>query len=477
MSQSWVLCGVAVIVLAACTRERAPSRVSSAAEAADEGPKPPQPELSRFDVPLEFDFTPVLAIVEHAVPRTFGSINTRHPLGTDRRRQYAFEATRGAFMAFVTGSDLHLRTTLSYRARGFYDPPIGPTLSAGCGESRMRPRLVVELVTPLSLSAGWHLQSAPRIGRVAPASDSAKDRCEVSVLQLDVTERVVDAARRALTAQLPQIDRRIEEIDLTQRASRWWDALNAPIRIRDDVWLELQPERLRLGRVVGARRILTIEAGMDAYPRIVTGPQPVRDRTPLPPLARDTTVSGFRVALEGRIDYGTASRAMTSALRGKVITKAGRSAVIQSVTATPASRGKLALTVRFDGDATGMLQLKGTPTYDARRLQIAVPDLDYSLDTDSKLIDSYVWLASDSLRALLRATAQVPVMPALELGRAMLTSGLNRTIGDVLSLAATVDSIAVRGVYVTRAGLVVHAGAMGSARVSIRQAPASTRRP
>ena len=59
--------------------------------------------------------------------------------------------------------------------------------------------------------------------------------------------------------------------------------------------------------------------------------------------------------------------------------------------------------------------------------------------------------------------------PALDRGRALLVEGLNRKIGDALTLSATVDSVAERGLFVTRDGLIVRAEATGRAGVSVRQ--------
>ena len=58
---------------------------------------------------------------------------------------------------------------------------------------------------------------------------------------------------------------------------------------------------------------------------------------------------------------------------------------------------------------------------------------------------------------------------ALERGRALLLEGLNRTIGDAVTLSATVDSVAVRGLFVTRDGVLVRAEATGRAGVSVKQ--------
>jgi hypothetical protein len=46
---------------------------------------------------------------------------------------------------------------------------------------------------------------------------------------------------------------------------------------------------------------------------------------------------------------------------------------------------------------------------------------------------------------------------------------LNRKLGDAVTLGADVDSVAVKGLYVTRDGLVVRAEALGRARVSVKQ--------
>ncbi len=173
--------------------------------------------------------------------------------------------------------------------------------------------------------------------------------------------------------------------------------------------------------------------------------------------------------VEGRIDYTTASRDLTERLAGINITRAGRSITIQTVAATSSPRGRLRLAVDFTGDASGTLRFTGVPRYDGRKREISVPDLDYELETDSRLVNAYVWLRSDELWDVFRSRAQLSVDPALERGRSLLLAGLNRKLGDVLTLSATVDSVAVRGVHITPGGVLVRALAMGNAAVAVRQ--------
>src|SRR5688572_27541111 len=81
----------------------------------------PAPVLSRFDVPLDFDFTNIMDVVERAVPRRFGSMTEKHQLGDSKNKHYAYEAMRGPFVAFARGKKVYLRTVLTYMARGYYD--------------------------------------------------------------------------------------------------------------------------------------------------------------------------------------------------------------------------------------------------------------------------------------------------------------------------------------------------------------------
>ena len=413
----------------------------------------------------------MLHVVERAVPTTFGSMDNIRMIGTDERRHYAFEAERGPFSTFAEGSELHLRATVTYRVRGYYKPLIGPTVSAGCGGEgvRERPRLVIELAAPLTLTPRWHLASRARVVRVTPASTAARDHCDVTLLRRDLTPRVVEAARSAVTARLPEIDRRVGEVDLRDRFEEWWALLGRPIRLTDGVWLVLAPERLRMGTVSGHDKVLTVPVSLDARPHVVTGRDSPKVRTPpLPALAHDTVGTGFRIAMDGFVDYATASRAVEAVLVGRTVIEAGRSLAIQRILVMPARKGRLALTVTLVGDARGTLRFVGTPAYDARSGMLVVPDLDYDLEVDSRLLKSYAWLRSDALRASFRARARFPATAALGRGRELLLTGLNRTLGDAVTLAATVDSVAVRGLYVTRDGLVVRAVASGQAAMTVR---------
>jgi hypothetical protein len=461
---AWSL--AAMVILHGCTRE-APSMQPAPPDAA---PAPAPARASRLSVPLQYDFTSVLRLVDSIVPRKFGSMDEVKQMGDNDHRHYAFEAVRGPFSAFADGNLLHLRATLTYQARGFIKPVIGPTFSAGCGGGQDGPRLVVDLATPLTLTENWHLASRARVVSVASASNAPRDHCDVSILHKDVTAQVVDAARAGLTGQLPMIDRKIASVNLTDHVAEWWGMLLKPIQLSPDIWVVLAPKRLSIGRMQGHSKILTVPVSLEANPTIVTSrTEPVVAVTAVPPLGRDAASDGYHIVMDGVVDYGTASRELTAALSARSFTQSGHTVSISSVTIVPQPKGRLGVSVVFAGDAKGTVHLSGTPRIDHAHDQIVVPDLDFDVQTDDALLKSYTWLKSDALRKELRSRARIATAPALEKGRSLLLEGLNRKIGSALTMTATVDSVAVLGLFVTRDGLVVRAEAHGQAGVSVKQ--------
>lgn len=428
----------------------------------------PAPVLSRFDVPLDFDFTSVMDVIEGVVPKTFGSIDVKHQIGDNQRKQYAFEATRAPFVAFARGKKVYLRTVLTYMARGYYDPPLAPQMSAGCGDNGgERPHIVLELVAPVTLTSDWHLKTSAELSQLSPSSDSTHDHCRVSFLNIDVTDRVIEAATNAVNSQLPKINAKVARVDISKKAAGWWAQLNKPIRLADGIWLLLQPRQLRLGDVSGEGKVLTIEAGLDGYPMIVTGPRPDDSGLPLPPLAEGASTDGFHVLVDIDVDYATITSTFTKELQGKSFSKGGQTAIVHSVSASGSGR-RLSLDVRFDGDASGALRLSGTPHFDPASGQIFIPDLDYDLDTDNTLVNAVAWLKSDDLRAMFRDKARLPIEPIRDQGKELVLKGLNRTIKDQVRLSGTVDSVSVLALYVRPRGLLVRASADGDARVGVK---------
>ncbi len=76
----WISLMVAFLLGGACTRENPATASTPPVRGA---PPPPPAALSRFSVPLAYDFSSMIALVERAVPRTLGSLDSVRMIGTD----------------------------------------------------------------------------------------------------------------------------------------------------------------------------------------------------------------------------------------------------------------------------------------------------------------------------------------------------------------------------------------------------------
>lgn len=457
---------VAVAVLAGCRGSQeldAPApRITG-----DVDSLPPLPP-STIEAPITYDLSPVVAELERAVPRRLGDIDERHAVPSNSRVHFAFAAEREPFRVALSGRTARMEAIVHYMGRGWYNPPLAPEVSASCGTGGERPRARIEVATSLSLTPSWRLRGRTTVGRVEPYSDEPRDRCKVTFLKVDVTDRVVAAARSALEENRRVVDRKIAGVDLRSHFEEWWAALQRPIHLSDSLWLEINPTAVHVDSIAGRGTLLVARVGLEATPRIVTGPRPEPGARPLPPLGEHRAGEGFHVLAEGVLDYRAASRLLARELKGKRVAYGGRSARVRDVKVYGIGGGRVAMAVTFAGDVAGRIYFVGTPRYDAARDELYVPDLDFDVASQNALVDRLEWLKSVGLGDLLRERARWPAAGLIRMGVEELLKGLNREIAPGVRLSGVVSDTRVLGVHASRRAVLVRAEVVGRARLDIR---------
>lgn len=429
---------------------------------------------------VRYELAPALVALERAVPRTFGDINTRLPVANNRRVHIAFAARRSPFSISVDSQRVTIASVVEYEGRGWYKPVIGPEVSAACGTGNVaKPRARVRLESTIHLQESWSLAARTRVTRVAPYSTETRDKCAVTLFRIDVTDRVMKATREVLEKQVRTLDRALAEVNTKARFERWWRDISRPIRLTDSVYLTINPRNVQLGRVTVDSGFAVAHVRLEALPRIDTGHRP-NDFvlfTPLPPLRSGPLEGkGLRVSLEAMFGYDVATAMVRKALAGRTFERGGRSIRIRDVSLMGIGGGRVALGVRFDGDARGVVYLTGTPRYDNAADQLVIPDLDYDLYTASLLVKGLAFLGDERLRDLLRQNTRFPLQGQLDRLRALAVKGMNRNLAEGVLLIASLDEVQNVGVRATRTALVARADAGGTLQLQIAR-PVSAARP
>jgi hypothetical protein len=438
----------------------------------------PTVPVSVIEALVTYNLGTAVDSLEAAVPRTYGDIEDRLPVGRSTRASYAYALRRSPFRVGVDGQSLSISTDVEYEGRVWYRTSVGPVLSAGCGTGDApRPRVRATLVSTGRLTPRWQLLTSTRVVRLEPYSDEPRDRCRLTLLRIDVTDRVIKATRRMLEQNLQEFDRSVSRWPVRTRFVKLWGQLQRPIRLTEGIHLEINPRTAQLGSVDAVGDTVMARLRLTASPRVVTDVLSV-DVHPLPPLRTTGDVgNGAHVVMEASCTYPVATDLLRRALVGRSVVRLGRRIWIQDVSLTGIGGGRVALGVTLAGHVRGRLYFTGTASLDSVHHQINVPDLDYDVGTAQMLVQGFGWLRGVDLRSFLRDRARLPDSAVVGRLRGLAENGINRTLAPGVTLSGRIYDARGMSVRATTQGIRVRAVADAEFKLAIDRAPTMPRPP
>ena len=431
---------------------------------------PPVP-TSYIDVPVRYDLGPALRWLESEVPARFGDLEERKPIPGKKRLRYAYAAERSRFKLAVDGRTAVLHADVKYRAKAWYNPPVLPEVSASCGREDDEPRARLTVETTVQLTSAWTLVPRTR-AVVVPLSDPKRDRCKITFLRVDVTDKVMEGARAALQEDLDQFDARIAAFDLPYESQRLWNVIGAPLKLTDSLWLVINPSIARIGLLEMRGDTLVTTLGLSANPRVIGGERPVTVPPPMPPPEDSTSrPPELHLLTEGRLPYDVGSSILTKELRGTVIRVANQRLLLDSLHLIGVGDGRVAVGLAVHGSARGVLYAVGHPAYDTTSAELYMPDLEYDVGTRDLLTGALAWLAGGQIEEFLRTRVRIKLGPVLADGQALLEKNLNRNLADGVHLSMVIKSGRVLSVRAAPAALLVRAVASGQGELVLDLRP------
>lgn len=460
---------VAVAIgLAACGPPReidAPPPTTVAETAQDsEAVAPP----SYASAPVRLDLRLVLREIEQTIPDHIGSLENRLLIATSPRTWAAIEVLRGPIEIDLGSSSMTLSALVAYRGRVWRKIPL-TTVSASCGTGDHAPVARIKIRTKYRVTPNWRIRTQSEVLGVERATADAADECRVTFVGINVTEKVLAAAKDAIQKQLTLADARLASVDVRGALAPVWSALQQPIPIADStIWLTLDPREVGVGPITVRDSIAHATVTLRAQPRIRSGVRPEPDSIPLPNLSRVQAADTVVAVIDGSLTYAAANEILQKELRGLRLRVRGRRIVVQDVAMSYIGGNRVALEVRVSGAAIGRMHLTGTPFYDAARDAITVPDLDYDVHTSNLLVHGITWLAGNKLRNELRRKAILPASAMLDLARGLANEQITRTLADGVRLSGEIGAARALTAHATAQGLRAQARGVGKLALDIR---------
>ncbi|HUG26782.1 MAG TPA: DUF4403 family protein [Gemmatimonadales bacterium] len=427
---------------------------------------------SHIDVPVEYDLGPALAWLEETLPLRMGDMEERLETPGNDRLSFAFNAERTPFQLRLNGTTATLSSVVTYGGRGWYKPPILPTVSGSCGlESDTPPRVRITVRSTVTPTANWQLRANSSVTEIVPLTEEARDQCVVTFAQINVTERVLEAVRGVLDKELDKVDAQLAIFDLRGRVDDIWSFLGTPMRLQDSLWLVMDPTAIRLGQVRNEGTTLHTSVGITAYPRVIGGPRPAAKVRDTPPLERGGGGDGLSLLSEGRIGWDVLTGILQRELTGDTIEVAGRHLEIVDVTVLGLDDGRVAVGLTVSGAAHGTAYLVGRPVFDPHEAMLTMPDLEFDVSSRSLMVAGLAWLAEGKVEEYLRTSLRISLASVLTDGLALMERELTRELATGVTLATTVTGGQVYRVRPRREALMVDAVAQGTAQMRIQLVP------
>jgi hypothetical protein len=405
-----------------------------------------------ISIPVSVNLAPIFAQVENAVPKEQRASSSyavvgETPLGDVGLK---YEIWRAPMRLNVIGDRVQVKAQVNYWfefAQKITKPLVGGYFwqaLGSCGKGEPPREALLTIDTQLGWNSDWRLTSRTTVNPV-----TFVNRCRVTFVNYDVTDKVNDAFDQGLRQAPGMIDGKIAEYgNFRSIGERAWKQLQEPIQLDRDTWLVIEPQGAAVAPITGSGQTVNTAISLTARPRVVFGPKPAIGNQSLPKLQVQPSTGGVHIALEGELSYAEANRRLAADLLAKPFTVGGHDVLVRGVEVWGVG-DTLVMQADLSGDIDGRVYFIGKLLYDTQHGELFVGDLDYSIETKHVLANAAEWLNHGGFRESIAEKARFPLGDQIEKARKDLQKGLSQSLGSNVAISTAIRSIRPAVVYAT----------------------------
>lgn len=236
-----------------------------------------------------------------------------------------------------------------------------------------------------------------------------------------------------------------------------------------DSWLRIVPIELYSTEAKLQKEVISLDMGLKCNMETVVGQQPKnkldRDKIALKPVSKMPDKISANIAAVST--YQDASRIMTKNFQGQEFGSGSKKVKVQNV-AIWQKNNKMIIALDLLGSLNGTIYLSGFPQYNDATKEIFFDQLDYVLDTKSRLIKTANWLASGVVLKKMQEACRYSIQPNLDEGKKnMMTYLKNYSPMPGVFVNGSVDDIQFKKIQLTNKAIIAFITVDGKVNVSI----------
>jgi len=234
-------------------------------------------------------------------------------------------------------------------------------------------------------------------------------------------------------------------------------------------WLRVVPIELYTTDAELKKESIELGMGMKCNIETLVGQKPMvkfdRDKIILKPVSKmRARITANIVAIS---TYEDASKIMTRNFQGQEFGSGSRKVKVQNVNIWHKD-GKMVIALDLLGSLNGTIYLAGFPQYNEQTKEIFFDQLDYAIDTKSRLLKSANWLAQGIILKKIQANCRYSIKPNLEEGKHNMQNYLkNYSPMPGVFVNGTMDDIQFQKIQLTNKAIIAFVKVNGDVNVKV----------
>ena len=273
-----------------------------------------------------------------------------------------------------------------------------------------------------------------------------------------------------------KIERKIDEaieksMDFKPNVLDALEKICTPFQMNEafESWLRIVPIELYATDAKFKKETITLEMGLKCNMETLIGQKPVtkfdRNKIVLKSVTQmPDKISANIVAVSS---YQDASKTITKNFAGQEYGSGGKKVTVQNVSIWH-KNGKMVIALDMLGSINGTVYLTGFPQYNETTKEIYFDQLDYVLDTKSKLMKTANWLAQGMVLRKIQESCRYSIQPNLEEGKQSMMNYLkNYSPMPGVFVNGKIDDVQFQKIQLTNKAIIAFIKVNGAVDVAV----------
>jgi hypothetical protein len=401
---------------------------------------------SQINIPIKVYMKPLLSMMEGMAAQEFTSEKWPNylPSGCDFRYKYRF--VRSPFVFNCVNNKVTIGFRGNYQIAGSrcvcaFDKQVSPWVSGSCGfgDEALR-RVDLNISSLLTLMPNHQVITNTHLDKLSPI-----DKCQVTLLQNDMTGEIMDSIKASVESYCTTFDNFVQAVNNNNFLKQWRSGGSRVMAVSKYGFLNLNPTSLRVSPFNVNKDTLYFAMGFVGSPKFSSDSNRLVTRAQLPPISGTGNTGAINTYLDAVYEYKFFNKLLNDSLQNKPFEVEGRTFVIKEVNIRGSNDGKIAVDVSFTGNRKGVLHLSGTPQLDTARQYLSMPDISFALDTKDMLVNIAKGMFRKRIIKELQGKSVLDIAALVQKNKALIEARLNQQVTDWMSTSGRLDDIKVVG--------------------------------